>query len=404
MNDVNVDCLVIGAGVAGCSAALALCAQHSVVIIDRLAEPVPRIGETLPASAERMIRRLTLWDEFLSDNHTRTLGSISCWGSSRPTIRDGFLDPSGLGWSLDRIRFERMFRKAATRRGVRIIAPGQVVNLDRNPLEWIAQIQSADGPQSIAARFVILANGRRGFPPVRRAGVDQIAHDKLVCRYVRVPRGVPAPYSAFTVTEAVEEGWWYAGATADGRRILAYHTDADMPTARRACSRSGFLEMLKETYLLASCASDQVPDVARASARSQSSVNSYGLGWCAVGDATCAFDPLSSQGLFHALFTGISAGEALADASRRDDTAALANYENTIRGIVTTYRSNLTACYALEKRFYRNEFWARRQSSKTSWRSGNGAMKGALGNAALLSSSGLRATPASSETAPGAFN
>jgi|KBSSwiStaDraftv2_1062776.scaffolds.fasta_scaffold479824_2 hypothetical protein len=36
-----------------------------------------------------------------------------------------------------------------------------------------------------------------------------------------------------------------------------------------------------------------------------------GDGWLAVDDAAMAFDPLSSQGLTHALASGIRAGEAL---------------------------------------------------------------------------------------------
>ena len=40
--------------------------------------------------------------------------------------------------------------------------------------------------------------------------------------------------SGLTVVEAVEDGWWYTAPLPDGRRVLAFFTDADLPAARIA--------------------------------------------------------------------------------------------------------------------------------------------------------------------------
>jgi flavin-dependent dehydrogenase len=69
---------------------------------------------------------------------------------------------------------------------------------------------------------------------------------------------------------------------------------------------------------------------------------SAGPGWLAVGDAALACDPLSSQGLFNALYSGLMAARALRSALA-GDTDALADYDRTIARVVDAYRAHLTA-------------------------------------------------------------
>jgi flavin-dependent dehydrogenase len=52
------------------------------------------------------------------------------------------------------------------------------------------------------------------------------------------------------------------------------------------------------------------------------------------------FDPLSSQGLLHALFTGLAAAEA-ADSYLSGDTAAPTRYQQIMHGIQYAYRQRL---------------------------------------------------------------
>ena len=84
-----------------------------------------------------------------------------------------------------------------------------------------------------------------------------------------------------------------------------------------------------------------------------------GRDWVAVGDAAIAFDPLSSQGIFNAMYTGMEAGRAL-DAALTGDCRALAAYAARIDDIHRHYRRNLAAAYALETRWPGHPFWHRR--------------------------------------------
>lgn len=85
-----------------------------------------------------------------------------------------------------------------------------------------------------------------------------------------------------------------------------------------------------------------------------------GPGWLAVGDAALSLDPLSSQGIFHALYTGLRAGEAIADALDGHD-AALAAYDHRLFEIRAAYLHNRAAAYAAEPQWADQPFWCRRR-------------------------------------------
>jgi flavin-dependent dehydrogenase len=75
-----------------------------------------------------------------------------------------------------------------------------------------------------------------------------------------------------------------------------------------------------------------------------------GPGWIAAGDASISFDPISSQGLLHALFTGLAAAEA-ADQYLTGRAGALDIYQGVIDRVKMAYLSHLTACYASQTRW-----------------------------------------------------
>jgi flavin-dependent dehydrogenase len=72
------------------------------------------------------------------------------------------------------------------------------------------------------------------------------------------------------------------------------------------------------------------------------------------------FDPLSSQGLMHALFSGLAAAEA-ADSYLCGDSAAPARYHQMMHGIQGAYQRRLAFSYSAETRWPWAPFWQRRQ-------------------------------------------
>jgi 2-polyprenyl-6-methoxyphenol hydroxylase-like FAD-dependent oxidoreductase len=84
-----------------------------------------------------------------------------------------------------------------------------------------------------------------------------------------------------------------------------------------------------------------------------------GNSWLAVGDAAVSFDPISSQGLLNALFTGLAGAEAV-ERHLGGDAGSLASYTQLVREIRAIYQSNLRRCYLAEQRWPDVPFWRRR--------------------------------------------
>jgi flavin-dependent dehydrogenase len=362
--------LIVGAGPAGAAAACVLAVRHSVVLVERHATPPFRIGESLIGAARPLLRDLGVLKQFEAAGHRPGLGQASAWGSDELVRRDSFLDPRGPGWGIERAGFETMLRDAAASRGATVIAPGAMLDLKREDgagQGWIALVGAAGRTARLHARFLVDASGRAASFARAAAEVQIAAHDRLICRFVRLPpRPARGELDGFSLVEAVPGGWWYSARLPDGGTVIAFHTDADLPAARLSLNPEGFFDLLTKTRWTAAAGTG--PDqpnyaVERVSARGQWLANPCGDDWCAIGDAAIAFDPLSSQGLFNALYTGFRGAEAVA-AALSGDAALLTAYRDRLVRVRNAYLRNLGQYYALETRFSGQPFWARRQRAE----------------------------------------
>lgn len=356
---MRVDILIAGGGPAGATAALNLGALRRVLVVDREAEPRPRIGESIPGAARRLLRDMGLLESFLAMNHAPCYGQRSVWGDAHAQERDALRDPDGHGWHLDRARFEQWLRDAAVARGAQFLAPTTIEDIARDGDAWRVALSGSN--EEIRAAFVIDAAGRAA-PLARRLGAQTRVEDRLVCGWLY---GSDANVAGrgLTFIEAVEDGWWYTAPFGENRRVLAFHTDADLPSARIARDREALLEHARVPRELAALLRDadfRADERAGFTAANSAVLEPFaGDGFLACGDAAMAFDPLSSQGLLNALFTGLAAAEA-ADAHLSGDASAMARYQETLAGIAEAYRRHLRMFYGVEQRFAGREFWKRR--------------------------------------------
>jgi flavin-dependent dehydrogenase len=331
-----------------------------VAVVERNAEPSPRIGESLPAAARRLLRDMGLLESFLAEGHAPCYGNRSVWGDARPQETDSLRDPDGPGWHLDRVRFERWLREAAVARGAEIIAPATVERIERDGDGWLVETSAG----AIRASAIIDAAGRAA-PIARRLGAQTRVDDRLICGWV-YGRDEGRGSRGLTYVEATEHGWWYTAPMPAGRRVLAFHTDADLPAAHVARDRDALVQAARLVRELGGWLDDAgfvAEEVSGFTAAHSSTLEPCaGDGFLAAGDAALAFDPLSSQGLLNALFTGLAAAEA-ADSHLRGDGEALARYRDTIAGIAGAYRRHLVLFYGEERRWSSAPFWQRRLMS-----------------------------------------
>lgn len=364
------DALIIGGGPAGAAAALSLAGRGRSVCMAEADAATPRfkIGESLPPVTAQLLRDLGVWDDFLREGHLPCYGNVSVWGSAMPAETDFIFHPNGHGWHLDRSRFDAFLRKAAGAAGAEVRQPCRVVCLDRchDGQGWRVLLDGQSDAQEIHARWLIDATGRRAWV-ARRSGARRIRIDRLAAYYaVFADAGSTEAHGLHdsrTWIEAIAEGWWYVARLPDTTSIASFHTDSDLGAHRDLRRREGFITEVAAARHLATRLSPHAARLSHgpfhAAACTQRLDSFAGAGWLAVGDAGFAFDPLSSQGISHALYSGLKAAQAL-DAHLRGELAAVRNYCDGLETIFRAYLRHRSLYYAAEQRWPHESFWRRR--------------------------------------------
>jgi len=360
---MEVDVFILGAGPAGCSVALNLAPFYRTLMIDRNSLPNPRAGESLPPAANKLLSDMGLLDEFRQQGHLPYYGNQSRWGSEHLREVDFLRDPMGHGWHLDRQEFEIWLRNRALARGVALLVPARLVHVECDDNQrWKITVMHAEQRMVIQARVLIDAGGRT---PViaKRLGATRIQLDNTVCGWVIGESQVNNSQRGFSYIHSVPQGWWYTAPTPGGKYIIAFHTRAGNAATAWMHSAKSLLEQAQKIPHLCERISFDIMDqnprqlqhgyTAANSAITQPAV---GNSWLTVGDAALSFDPLSSQGIFNALYTGLAASESVYR-FLQGEILNFAEYQQQLVAIRHAYERHLHEWYRSEKRWGGEEFW-----------------------------------------------
>ena len=169
-----------------------------------------------------------------------------------------------------------------------------------------------------------------------------------------------------THVEATAGGWWYTAPLPAQRRVLAFHTDADLlpdglgRDGRTIVAHAGSAASLASLLTETGFTPESTGKVVAAHGAALRSAACGSERWMAAGDAALSFDPLASRGLFNAMFTGLAAAEA-AHRVLCGDSLAMPEYARMIDRIKVTYHRQLRSAYASEGRWSDAPFWQRRR-------------------------------------------
>lgn len=359
---------IIGGGPAGSAAAITLArAGRSVLLIEKTDRETFKVGESLPPAITPLLRELGVLERFNSDQHLISNGNESSWGGASLESTNFIWDPNGQGWHVDRPRFDAMLRDAARDAGAKVVEATRVAECERcDAGAWRLLLDGISGSSQARASWLIDCTGRRSWL-ARREGVKRRAYDNLMA-FVAVfhasDAGDNVDCDSLTLVESVEDGWWYTARVPNGRRVVVYLTDAGTRSANTARRSEGYLALLDETIHIRSRL--QSYSYAMSGAPMITSSNSSrlervaGAGWLAAGDAATSFDPLSSQGILTAAYSGLKAGRAL-HSHLSGDFEALRAYELRIGAVYDGYLDNRVECYRFEGRWPQSEFWRKRR-------------------------------------------
>ena len=291
-------------------------------------------------------------------------GNVSAWGSSKISITDFVFHPAGNGWQLDRKRFEQRLANAAIEAGATIDYGARFVGAKEISKGWKVRGLCADFVANVTARWLVDASGRNAIV-ARRLGAQRPAEDSLIGVWC-IGELVSSPSTELdtrTLVESTPEGWWYFGALPKSRCVVAWLCDADELRESTRRSVEWFRERIDSTVHVRKQVDRlgyrPIDGPRYSDACSARTLPYAGTAWLAVGDAACSFDPLSSQGILHALETGIDAGNAIAEALR-ENTAPLRQYCATLEEKWAAYENARRGYYEQESRWIDSTFWRRR--------------------------------------------
>lgn len=374
---ISVDIAIIGGGVAGCTASIALSQWYKVAVIDKLNEPIERIGECLAPAARRILKRLDLLSS-LENNmasiskqiQQRNNGMQSYWGSEKVHIVDPLLNPDGFGWQLNRKKFEFFLRDNAEKRNVDCFWGYKLYNCYYEENQWNLTFIPSDtkisGNIVIKAKFVIDASGRQS-QFARKLGIEREAFDKLISCWATLPND---EVNTLSTISADELGWWYSAPLPNNKRVLAFQTDPDLMERANLKNKKAYLQLAMANPPIARLLIKKKQSIqfnGTVSANSTKLKQVAGKQWAALGDAAISFDPLSSQGMFNAMASALQLTDLiqelqlLTQPDSKKNQQFICMYSNQVNQIWEYYLKHKRIFYSHEQRWNNAEFWKRRQ-------------------------------------------
>ncbi|MFS8822176.1 geranylgeranyl reductase family protein [Synechococcus sp. 'PEA 65AY6A-5F PE A'] len=306
------DCVIVGAGPAGGSAAYHLAKRgRSVLVLEK--DPLPRYkpcgGGVSPMVAA--------WFDFdFSPAISLKIRQIRyTWRGGDPVVAD--LDLKEPVWMVRREVFDHYLIQQAQKQGAALQTECPVSGIEWQSDRW--QVMTATGP--VWGRYVIGADGAKG-SMAKWLGFQNRQRRLAAALEAEVPVSEPKTAAAHFDFGAVSNGYIWNFPKADGYSIGA------------GTFRGGEKQNLREI----------AAEYAQSFGVDLKSVRQFGHPICLwegdqplhsqnallVGDAACVVDPFTAEGIRPSLLTGMLAAQAI-DQALAGDTEALANYSARVQ-------------------------------------------------------------------------
>ena len=363
--------VIIGGGPAGTSTAIALLKCDPglrVLIIEKTDYQNFRVGETLHPSIRSLMDQLGIWEDFVKEQHMPSYGTASVWGSPDIQENEFIYNRSGKGWHLDRKRFDLFLAHKARAAGVDILMNSTITGITNflNGKYTLNLRDQDDKIKTVHADFVVDASGQNAVV-AKTQSAQKILYDKLTAAFwVFDPGENQIPEDTYTLVEACEYGWWYSSKIPNNQFVLSFMSDLSVIKKLNIKKHERWKTLLAQSKYTRERVNKYGCESSKfiRPAFSHKLDKFTGDAMLAVGDAASAFDPLSAQGIFKALKSGIFAAYAIIDFFK-DDGQALVKYEKFKNDEFENYLQTRTKYYRKEQRWKEAPFWKQRHAHIT---------------------------------------
>jgi flavin-dependent dehydrogenase len=353
-----VDAVVIGAGPAGCCAALRLLALgYNVAVVERRPFPRPQIGESLSPGIWNILDYIGAGSALEPPHFLAGLSARVIW--ERRESEALTADKLGTGVMVDRAQVDSRLLELVKVRGGSVIQPAQIQGVMGEPHAWQLRVEAAGRQVQVNARLIFDATGRAG----QNAGRFPTAPTTLAM-WSHISNGV---MPAETCVEAIRQGWLWGAPLPDGRyRAMAFF-DPDCYKRRKGSLEEFFRGMLNDGRLFKAAAGvPLVSSIQSCVATSYLDPKPWQPGYIKLGEAAFALDPLSSTGVEKAMRFTLQAVIAANTVLRNSAMTGLAQefYESRLLESVATHAVWARSYYQSAWPGDDHEFWRRRSQAR----------------------------------------
>ncbi|MEL7497279.1 MAG: NAD(P)/FAD-dependent oxidoreductase [Planctomycetota bacterium] len=360
----SYDCLVIGAGPGGSTAAAIVAEQgHSTLLVERDEMPRFHVGESLMPEAYWIFERLGITHELDRVGFTKKNGVQFVSAGDKETRPFIFAEhddrASNMSWHVQRDSFDKLLYDTAYNRGACCIDKTRVLDIDlRKTSPHKVTLQTENGKeQEVVAKAIVDASGQSSMI-ANRLGIKEYYEDlkkAAIWGYFdgAVRAGGDNPEVTCILNTESKEAWFWYIPLSDGTVSVGLVGDNDFLLKRGGSPKQTFEAEMKNCPGIRRRLLDatQVGKFNVAKEFSYTTKQQAGNGWVLVGDAGGFIDPIYSSGVYLAMKSGLMAGEAVASGLHGNDLS-----EKQLSKWTKSYEDGVHWIRKLVRAFYTKDF------------------------------------------------
>jgi flavin-dependent dehydrogenase len=302
VNTLETDLAILGAGPAGCAAAISAAqAGLRVVLVERLGFPRHRPGETLPPGVEPLFKQLGVWEEILNAGFIRHPGQRVAWaGEWMTSLFGGTEEEPWRGFQAWRPVLDAILLRRAAAVGVETWQPCAAVSPVTRQGRVLGVVTDRG---AIRSRYLVDATGGGGWLARKLGWAVERHSPRLLASYGYIATEQASEWF-WPELQGNSRGWtWMAQVLP---RVVAWtRLSLDGHRAEAPIRLTGLPDA--QCLALGGASADLTWRLANQAA---------GPGYFLVGDAALVLDPASSHGVLRALMSGMMAAHLCAQVCR----------------------------------------------------------------------------------------
>lgn len=268
---------------------------------------------------------------------------------------------------LERNLFDQALLEDAGNKGVQVIA-GRIETVTHRDGHWQLSCRTAQGKHNLTTDFLVEARGREARFGRKQSGIEAKTVTGPATSALLKSYRLSATLPAMTSVASFPKGWaWYLR-DGKGTAILQIFVDSDKGgLPRRGGLEEYFARLVHELPEARAWLEGATAENNRVSVRTAAATMTLpggGKNFLVVGDGSLALDPLSGNGIFYAIGSGLGAAPVINTLMHQPENTPLAlqfhreRIEHAFRGGCQSGRE----FYASEQRWPEQPFWRVRRN------------------------------------------